>query len=116
MDENGYLTLVDRSKDMIISGGSNIYPREIEEVLLLHPAIAECSVIGVADAGWGQDPVAFVVARGGRPAREAFDTLCLDHLARCKRPRDYIFVDELPKSSYGKILKSALREEWAARG
>ncbi len=116
MDENGYLTLVDRSKDMIISGGSNIYPREIEEVLLLHPAIAECSVIGVADAEWGEVPVAFVVASGERPAREAFDTLCLDHLARYKRPRDYIFVDELPKSSYGKILKSALREEWAARG
>jgi len=115
MDEDGYLTLVDRSKDMIISGGSNIYPREIEEVLLLHPAIAECSVIGVADAEWGEVPVAFVVASGERPAREAFDTLCLDHLARYKRPRDYIFVDELPKSSYGKILKSALREQWAAR-
>ncbi|MEQ8269042.1 MAG: AMP-binding protein [Parvibaculum sp.] len=116
MDEHGYLTLVDRSKDMIISGGSNIYPREIEEVLLLHPHVAECSVIGVPDAEWGEVPVAFVVSTGEKPARESFDALCLDHLARYKRPRDYILVDELPKSSYGKILKSALRESWAGRG
>lgn len=119
MDEGGYLTLVDRSKDMIISGGSNIYPREIEEVLLLHSAIAECSIIGVPDAEWGEVPVAFVVPLGvsgsARPDRAALDALCLDHLARYKRPRDYVFVDELPKSSYGKILKSVLRESWAAR-
>lgn len=115
LDESGYLTLVDRSKDMIISGGSNIYPREIEEVLLLHPNIEECSVIGVPDPEWGEAPAAFILVKGAPPERGDLDTLCLAYLARYKRPRDYIFVDELPKSSYGKILKSALREAWASR-
>lgn len=111
MDAEGYLTLVDRSKDMIISGGSNIYPREIEEVLLLHEGLTECSVIGVEHEEWGEVPVAFIV---GNAAAGDLDSLCLDHLARYKRPRTYIRIDELPKSSYGKILKSALREKWAA--
>jgi len=110
-DEDGYLTLKDRSKDMIISGGSNIYPREIEEVLLRHPGVLECSVVGRPHADWGEEVVAFVVARAGAaldPA--ALDRLCLDNIARFKRPKDYRFVAELPKNNYGKVLKTELRE------
>lgn len=110
IDEAGRLSLRDRSKDMIISGGSNIYPREIEEILLRHPAIIECSVIGRPHGDLGEEVVAFVVCRSGQivPAVE-LDALCLEHVARFKRPREYRFVDALPKSSYGKILKTSLR-------
>jgi acyl-CoA synthetase (AMP-forming)/AMP-acid ligase II len=106
------LTLRDRSKDLIIRGGSNIYPREIEEVLLRHPAIAEVSVIGAASADLGEEPVAFVVCKPGVSVdANALDALCLDNLARFKRPRDYVFVADLPKNNYGKILKTALRQQ-----
>jgi acyl-CoA synthetase (AMP-forming)/AMP-acid ligase II len=108
LDAEGYLTIRDRSKDMIISGGSNIYPREIEEVLLRHPAVAECSVVGRAHPEWGEEVVAFVVRRADVSAQE-LDALCLEHIARFKRPRDYRFVDSLPKNNYGKILKTELR-------
>ncbi len=108
LDEAGYLTIRDRSKDMIISGGSNIYPREIEEVLLRHPAVAECSVIGRPHPEWGEEVVAFVV-RSGEVSAQQLDELCLGHIARFKRPRDYRFVDTLPKNNYGKVLKTALR-------
>src|SRR5262249_19253396 len=110
LDEEGFLTLRDRSKDVIISGGSNIYPREVEEVLLLHPAVLEASVIGRPDPQWGETVMAFVVAKLGRTVdAEELDRLCLDHIARFKRPREYRFVDALPKNSAGKILKSELR-------
>jgi long-chain acyl-CoA synthetase len=109
LDTKGYLTLVDRSKDMIISGGSNIYPREIEEVLLTHPAVAECAVVGLSHPEWGEVPFAFIVADGAAPDPAALDALCLGHLARYKRPRDYRFVADLPKSAYGKVLKRKLR-------
>lgn len=110
LDAEGYLTLHDRSKDMIISGGSNIYPREIEEVLLQHPDVAEVSVVGRPHPEWGEEVVAFVVARpGGRVDAAALDALCLANIARYKRPRAYRFVDELPKNNYGKILKTELR-------
>ena len=110
-DEEGLLTLKDRSKDMIISGGSNIYPREIEDVLNLHPAVAECSVVGRPHAEWGEEVVAFVVARAGKPLSAGeLDRLCLDNIARFKRPKDYRFVDALPKNNYGKILKTELRK------
>ncbi|MFO1163222.1 MAG: AMP-binding protein [Reyranellaceae bacterium] len=110
-DEEGLLTLKDRSKDMIISGGSNIYPREIEDVLNLHPAVAECSVVGRPHPEWGEEVVAFVVARdGGAPAPGELDQLCLDNIARFKRPKDYKFVEALPKNNYGKILKTELRK------
>jgi long-chain acyl-CoA synthetase len=109
MDAAGFLTIRDRSKDMIISGGSNIYPREIEEVLLTHPAIAECSVVGRPHAEWGEEVVAFVVARQKIPTDE-LDQLCLDNIARFKRPREYRFVEALPKNNYGKILKTELRK------
>src|SRR5437762_6857641 len=94
MDEAGFLTIRDRSKDMIISGGSNIYPREIEEVLLRHPAIAECSVVGRRHPEWGEEVVAFIVARGAVGKAE-LDALCLENIARYKRPREYRFVDSL---------------------
>jgi acyl-CoA synthetase (AMP-forming)/AMP-acid ligase II len=109
-DEDGFLTLKDRSKDMIISGGSNIYPREIEDVLNLHPAVAECSVVGRPHPEWGEEVVAFVVARPGTKLAPAeLDKLCLDNIARFKRPKDYKFIDALPKNNYGKILKTELR-------
>ncbi|MCX7176363.1 MAG: AMP-binding protein [Proteobacteria bacterium] len=109
LDERGFLTLKDRSKDVIISGGSNIYPREVEEVLLTHPAVAEASVVGVADAEWGEQVVAFVVGRGAVGAQE-LERLCLDNIARFKRPKRYVFVAALPKNAAGKVLKTALRE------
>jgi acyl-CoA synthetase (AMP-forming)/AMP-acid ligase II len=108
LDAEGDLTLRDRSKDMNISGGSNIYPREIEEVLLRHPAVAECSVIGRSHPEWGEEVVAFIVRRGDVSAQE-LDALCLEHIARFKRPRSYRFVDALPKNNYGKVLKTELR-------
>ncbi len=114
MDEDGFLTLRDRSKDVIISGGSNIYPREVEEVLLLHPQVAEVAVIGQPDAEWGEAVVAFLVAAGAPVADAGLDALCLQHIARFKRPRHYRWVAELPKNSYGKVLKTELRT-WAAR-
>jgi len=109
VDARGYLTLLDRSKDLIISGGSNIYPREVEEVLLQHPAVAECSVVGRPHPEWGEEVVAFVVA--ATPVQsEALDAHCLQNIARFKRPREYRFVQSLPKNNYGKVLKTKLRE------
>jgi len=111
MDDEGFLTLKDRSKDVIISGGSNIYPREIEEVLLRHPSVREVSVVGHPDPEWGEVVVAFVV---GEADAGELDALCLEHIARFKRPKHYRFVAALPKNNYGKILKTALRETLAA--
>src|SRR5438093_5330079 len=112
MDQAGFLTIRDRSKDMIISGGSNIYPREIEEVLLRHPAVAECSVVGRPHSEWGEEVVAFVVLRE-KISTEELDRLCLDNIARFKRPRAYQFVEALPKNNYGKVLKTELRAQLA---
>ncbi len=111
-DAEGYLHLKDRSKDLIISGGSNIYPREVEEVLLTHSKVREVSVIGRPDREWGEVVVAYVV--GDTTAAE-LDALCLSRIARFKRPKDYVFVDALPKNNYGKILKRGLREMDASR-
>jgi long-chain acyl-CoA synthetase len=105
-DLDGYLTLKDRSKDLIISGGANIYPREVEEVLLRHAGVREVSVIGRPDAEWGEAVVAYVV---GEASAQELDALCLTSIARFKRPKDYVFVDGLPKNNYGKILKTELR-------
>jgi long-chain acyl-CoA synthetase len=110
LDAEGFLTIKDRSKDMIISGGSNIYPREIEEVLLTHPGVLEAAVIGRPHADWGEEVVAFVVKREGADiAAPDLDRLCLDNIARFKRPKGYRFVAALPKNNYGKILKTELR-------
>ena len=106
-DAEGYLTLKDRSKDVIISGGLNIYPREVEEVLLRHAGVREASVIGRPHPEWGEVVVAYVVGDVG-PAE--LDALCLSEIARFKRPKDYVFLDALPKNNYGKILKTDLRE------
>ena len=108
LDEDGFLTLKDRSKDLIISGGSNIYPREVEEVLLTQPGVREVSVVGQSDAEWGETVVAFVVADG--VTAQELDELCLQHIARFKRPKRYEFVATLPKNNYGKVLKTALRD------
>jgi long-chain acyl-CoA synthetase len=111
LDEAGFLTIKDRSKDMIISGGSNIYPREIEELLLTAPGVLEVAVVGRPHGEWGEEVVAFVVAReGAEVAVPALDRLCLDNIARYKRPRAYRFVGALPKNNYGKILKTELRQ------
>lgn len=108
LDDAGFLTLKDRVRDVIISGGSNIYPREIEEVLLMHPAVREVSIIGRKDPEWGEVVIAFVVGDGVVAAE--LDALCLDHIARFKRPKEYRFLDTLPKNNYGKVLKTELRK------
>ncbi len=110
MDADGYVTMQDRSKDLIISGGSNVYPREVEEVLLTHPRLVEVSVVGRPHPEWGEEVVAFIV---GDAPEEELDQLCIDNIARFKRPKAYVRVDELPKNNYGKILKTELRARLA---
>ena len=106
-DANGFLTLRDRSKDVVISGGSNIYPREVEEVLLEHPGVVEAGVVGAPDDEWGEVVVAFIV---GDVGADELDAHLLERIARFKRPKRYEFVEELPKNSYGKVLKRELRD------
>lgn len=115
-DSRGFLTLRDRSKDVVISGGSNIYPREVEEALLEHPGVAEACVVGAPDPQWGEVVVAFIVA--AVPADTEDDALVADlethllqRIARFKRPKRYEFVARLPKNSYGKVLKRELRAQ-----
>ena len=113
--KDGLLTLTDRSKDLIISGGTNIYPREIEEVLLTHSDVVEAAVIGAPDREWGEHVVAFVVPRPDTTVDTAeLDRLCIYRMARFKRPNRYRFVESLPKSGYGKILKTELRRMLSA--
>jgi acyl-CoA synthetase (AMP-forming)/AMP-acid ligase II len=111
-DDDGYLTLRDRSKDLIISGGMNIYPREVEEALLRHPGVRAAAVVGTPDTEWGEAVVAFVVITvdGPTPTVADLDQTCLDHIARFKRPKAYRFVDALPTNNYGKVVKRELRE------
>ena len=110
-DEDGFLTLKDRNKDLIISGGTNIYPREVEEVLLMHDGVSEVAVVGRPDREWGEVVVAFIVPSPDTPATPAIlEHFCLESMARFKRPKAYHFVDHLPKNNYGKILKTRLRE------
>jgi len=111
-DAHGFLTLKDRSKDLIISGGSNVYPREVEEVLLQAPGVSEVAVIGVPDPEWGEIIVAFVVAQSGiHLSSQALDAFCLTEIARFKRPKRYELVSSLPKNNYGKVLKTELRQQ-----
>jgi len=113
MDESGYLFIMDRSKDMIISGGENVYPREIEEVLVRHPAVREVAVIGVPDPKWGEAIKAVVSLSPGQSAtEEELISFCRDNIASYKKPRSVDFVDELPKNNYGKILKRELRAKY----
>jgi long-chain acyl-CoA synthetase len=111
-DEDGYLTLRDRSKDLIISGGMNIYPREVEEALLHHAGVRSVAVVGRPDPEWGETVVAFVVPAddAAPPPVDELDQTCLDRIARFKRPRDYRFLDALPTNNYGKVVKRDLRD------
>lgn len=111
-DAHGYLTLRDRSKDVVISGGSNIYPREVEEVLVEHAGVEEACVVGAPDQEWGEVVVAFIV---GTATEADLDAHLLERIARFKRPKRYIYVDELPKNSYGKVLKRELRDRVPGR-
>jgi long-chain acyl-CoA synthetase len=114
LDDGGFLTLLDRAKDLVISGGSNIYPREIEDVLLEHDAVAEVAVIGVPDPEWGESVMALIVRRDGASVEFAeLEALCLQRIARFKRPKHWRFVDSLPKNGAGKVLKRELRERFA---
>lgn len=111
LDEDGFLTLSDRSKDVIISGGTNIYPREVEEALLTHAGVREVSVIGVPHPDWGENVVACVVLAEGADANDqTLDAHCLASIARFKRPKRYVYLDALPKNNYGKVLKTELRK------
>lgn len=113
-DDDGYLTLRDRSKDLIISGGMNIYPREVEEALLQHPGVSAVAVVGRPDDEWGESVVAFVVPEGEPPSVEELDRACTERIARFKRPKEYHLVESLPTNNYGKVLKRELRERLAA--
>ena len=109
-DQRGVLTLKDRSKDLIISGGTNIYPREVEEMLITHPQIKEACVVGVPDVEWGESVAAVIVPEAGtEPSVEAIDQFCIEHLARFKRPKRYLLTGELPKNATGKVLKAKVR-------
>jgi acyl-CoA synthetase (AMP-forming)/AMP-acid ligase II len=112
-DAEGYVYVVDRKKDMIISGGENVYPAEIEEVLYKHPKILECAVLGVHDEKWGESIKAVVVCKPGEQLseQEVID-YCKSHLASYKKPRSVDFVESLPRSALGKVLKRVLREQY----
>jgi fatty-acyl-CoA synthase len=118
VDGDGYVKVVDRVKDMIISGGENVYPAEVEEVFYSHSAVAECAVIGVPDERWGEVGRAVVVLREGLPGDEAMAKELLDHLvgrlAKYKIPKSVVFIDALPRTGAGKILKAKLRESHGA--
>ena len=117
LDERGFLYITGRASDMYISGGSNVYPREAEEALLTHPAVAEVAVLGVPDPEWGETGVAVVVLEAGESASaETLLAFLQDKLARYKQPRRVFFWDELPKSGYGKVPKHLIRDELYARG
>lgn len=116
MDAQGFLYLTDRASDMYISGGSNIYPREIEEKILLHPAISECAVLGMPDPTWGEVGIAVCVTRGDAPDGDALLAWLAPKVPRYKMPKAVVFWDAMPKSGYGKITKKLIRAELIARG
>jgi long-chain acyl-CoA synthetase len=109
-DSDGFYYLLDRKKELIITGGANVYPREVEEVLLLHPGVLEVAVIGIPDRLWGESVMAVVRARPGeKPTERELLDLCREHLSGYKKPRFVRFQEDLPKSGYGKILKRELK-------
>ncbi len=115
MDERGYVYILDRVKDMIISGGENIYSREIEDVILRHPAVHEVAVIGVPDETWGEAIKAIVALKEDQQAtKEDIINFCKEHLASFKKPKSVEFIDAIPKNPYGKVLKRELREKYWA--
>jgi len=117
VDEDGFLFLVDRKKDMVISGGENIYSREVEESLLRHAAVAECAVIGVPDLKWGETVCALVVLRTGEPVPTAAELIEFSkhQIASYKKPRHVVFIESLPKLVTGKVDKKLLREQYAGQ-
>ena len=113
MDADGFLYILDRKKDMIISGGENIYPAEVEDCLLGHPSIADVGVIGTPNEKWGEAVKAIVVLKKGESlTSEALIEWCGGKLARFKMPREVIFTDEIPRTPTGKVLKRLLREKF----
>ncbi|MCU1448306.1 MAG: acyl-CoA synthetase (AMP-forming)/AMP-acid ligase, partial [Acidimicrobiales bacterium] len=111
-DVEGYVSVVDRKKDMILTGGENVYSREVEEVLYSHPAVAEAAVVGVPDDTWGENIVAVIQLRAGSSAEPGeLIAHCKDSLASYKKPKQVVFVDELPRNAAGKILKRELRDQ-----
>jgi len=112
MDERGYCTVEGRLKDMIIRGGENIYPKEIEELLFEHPSVAEIAVVGLPDDTWGEIVGAFVRSSGGGPNRQELFAHCREHLAPHKTPKVWVYVDDYPLTASGKIQKFVLRENW----
>lgn len=114
-DERGYIKVVDRKKDMIISGGINVYPAEVERVLRTHPAVIDVAVIGVPSERWGESPMACVVSRDPDLTLENLVAAVADELADYKRPRHLLLLDELPRNANGKVLKRELREQFGTR-
>jgi malonyl-CoA/methylmalonyl-CoA synthetase len=108
---DGYITIVGRAKELIITGGFNVYPREVEEVLASHPAVADVAVVGIPSSEWGEEVTAFVVVRAGHPApdRDGLREFCHEQLARYKLPRRVVIVDTLPRNALGKVVKHELR-------
>jgi acyl-CoA synthetase (AMP-forming)/AMP-acid ligase II len=117
LDDDGFLTLVERSKDMLVSGGENVYPAEIENALYQHEAVVECAVFGIPDDRWGEVPAAHVVlSPDATVSEDELIDFCASKIARFKRPRVVKFVDSLPKTPVGKIQKNELREPyWAGK-
>ncbi|RPJ00715.1 MAG: long-chain fatty acid--CoA ligase, partial [Deltaproteobacteria bacterium] len=112
-DERGFIYIVDRKKDMIVSGGENVYPREIEEVFYQHPSVKEVAIIGIPDPYWVERVHALVVLKEGATATtEELIDFCKGRIARYKAPKSLEFVDSLPKTPSGKILKRELREKY----
>jgi long-chain acyl-CoA synthetase len=118
LDEDGFLFISDRAKDMLITGGVNVYPAEIEAVLLSHPKVRDCGVVGIPDDDWGESPLAIVQPVDGTVADEALtaelDEFCRSHLASYKCPRHWEFRDELPRTEAGKLYKRKIRDEYVA--
>jgi fatty-acyl-CoA synthase len=115
LDDEGYLFIADRKKDMIITGGENVYPAEVESELLAHPAIAEVAIIGLPDDKWGERVTAVItLSDEAEPSLEDLDQFLADRLARYKRPKALYVVDELPRNPAGKVQKFALRDELSA--
>lgn len=116
IDEDGFITLIDRSKDMIISGGENIYPKEIEDAIYQLPQVAECAVFGVPDDKWGEVPAAYLKLKPGTKLHgDRVKQHCAEKLAQFKRPRIVNFVDDFPRTPIGKIQKNVLKEEYWSR-
>lgn len=115
-DDDGFLTLMDRRKDMIISGGFNVYPSDLEAILRQHAKVADAAVVGVASHEWGETPVAFVVVREGAPAEDELRAWVNGQVGKTQRLSAVRYVDELPRSDIGKVLKRQLRESWSGSG